>query len=68
MKKSTPIPYLMPLYGDWVPKVGDIIFDGKGGYVQVLEINKPNWMGKLMSSQNENTVTATIKVVQVKNP
>ena len=61
-------PYTIPLYDNWTPQVGDVIYDGKGGYVKVLSVHKTPFLKKLMSTNRNASLRGTIKVQPVQHP
>lgn len=65
--KHRPIgePYMMPLYDDRIPQVGDIIYDGKGGYVKVLSVHKIPLLQKIITINNSRPIRCNIKVQRV---
>jgi hypothetical protein len=56
-------PYTIPIFGDQIPSVGEIIYDGQGGFVKVLRVSKPSVASRLFSGVR--LPSATLLVVRV---
>jgi hypothetical protein len=65
MKKGKPsIPYTIPIFGDQIPNVGEVIYDGQGGFVKVLRVTKASLASRMFST-GVRTPSATLLVVPV---
>lgn len=57
------VPYTIPVFGDQIPSVGEIIYDGRGGFVKVLRVTKPSVVNRLFSGVR--LPSATLLVIRV---